>query len=690
MPSACPGPSCFGPPYRPTIPTSRPSTCWLPFWGAFPRRTACSARSYYERQLAAQVGASHPTQLLSGTFEVELYARPGQKLDDLVQIADAEIDRLKTQGPTAAEVRKAQNERESALIMGLQSVTRKAAVLNQYMATLGDPLAYRTELDKVFAVTPEDVVRVAKKYLGPMRIELDVVPGPPASRPPEIAVDPAKQAALVDLPPTSVHDEFDRSKMPALGPPPPYVPPAFERRTLSNALELLIVERHDLPIVTVDLIVKSGETLTPKGKEGLGSIAAGMLDEGTKSRTALQVAGELAEIGAALGADGGLESTSVSLTTLTRHLDQALDLYADVILNPSFPEKELTRLKLERLAQLQARADDPEQIAADIFPRLIYGLDHPYGRPELGTPSSIQSITRDDAVAFCRRIMVPANAALVVVGDVRPEAITAALEGRLRTWAPGPIPAQPSVSMAPSVAPTNRTIHLIDKPAAAQSVLTVGRIGAPRKSPDYFALTLLNAVLGGQFSSRINMNLREEKGYSYGAQSSFSFLRGPGPFEAGGTVHTTVTKESLVEIFKELADITGKRPVTDAELAFAKERIIQGFPHRFETTFGVAGQLSLLVHYGLPDDEFAHYQGRIEAVTRADIDRVARQYITPEKVAILVVGDRSVVEKPLKSLPFVDKIQRLNTEGEPVPENAPAKAAATRETPGPSASRKAG
>src|SRR5262249_52359933 len=194
--------------------------------------------------------------------------------------------------------------------------------------------------------------------------------------------------------------------------------------------------------------------------------------------------------------------------------------------------------------------------------------------------------------------------------------------------------------------------HLIHKPAAAQSVLTIGRIGASRRSPDYFALTLMNAVLGGQFVSRINMNLREDKGYSYGAESSFSFLRGPGPFEARGTVQTAVTKESLLELIKELTDITSSRPVTEDELAFAKQRIIRGFPSRFETTFGVAGQLAVLVADELPDDEFDRYQSRIEAVTNADVDRVAREYITPEKMAILVVGDRAQIERPVQSLAF--------------------------------------
>jgi zinc protease len=291
-------------------------------------------------------------------------------------------------------------------------------------------------------------------------------------------------------------------------------------------------------------------------------------------------------------------------------------------------------------------------------------------------------------VAFCKEIMVAANSALIIVGDVQPDQIAAALEARLGRLPSGAAPRQPDLSIAGVPHVRRNTIYLLDKPAAAQSVLTVGRIGVARKSPDVYALSLMNAVLGGQFISRINMNLREEKGYSYGAESSFSFQRGPGPFEAGGTVQTAVTKESLVEIFKELTDITGKRPVTDAELAFARQRMIEGFPHRFETTFGMAGQLAILVTEELPDDEFIRYQARVEAVTKADIERVAREYITPEKMAVFVVGDRATIEGPLKSLPFVENIQLVDSEGNPVADKSRTKPAAARSgTPPPAAGR---
>jgi zinc protease len=650
--------------------------------GELPKENRLFRTLMYDRQLAAQVGASHPTHLLTGTFEIDLYARPesgpqpGQQLAELIKLTDAEIERLQKDGPTAVEVRKAQNQRESGLIMGFQSVTHKASMLNTYLAVFGDPLGYRTELEKIFAVTPEDVKRVARQYLGPKRLQLDVLPGPPTPRPAEGAVDAARQAPLASPPVPHIDDDFDRSKMPPLGPTPRYTPPRFERRQLGCGLELRIVERHELPIVTFDLVVKSGETLAPKGKEGVASLTLNLLDEGTAARDALQLAGELAEIGSALAGAGALEASSVSLTTLARHLERALDLYADVILHPAFPEKELQRLKIQRLAHLKARADDPEQTALAVFPRLIYGLEHPYGRPDLGTPATVQSITRDDVAAFYKRIMVPGNAVLVVVGDVQPDHITAALESRFASLPAGPVPPPPFVLPPPSAAASrSRTLYLIDKSAAAQSVLTVGQVGVARKSPDFYAVTLMNAILGGQFASRINMKLREEKGYSYGAQSSYAFWKGPGPFEAGGTVQTAVTSDALVELFKELTDITGRRPVTDDELSFAKDRLIRGFPNRFETTFGVASQVAVLVADELPDDEFLHYQERIEAVTSAEVNRVARKYITPETMSVLVVGDASKIEKSLQSLPFVQGIQRLDTEGNSLPGSAAPKPA---------------
>ena len=345
---------------------------------------------------------------------------------------------------------------------------------------------------------------------------------------------------------------------------------------------------------------------------------------------------------------------------MTKHADKVLELFADVLLHPAFPTKELERMRRQRLAAIARRADSADSIAGIVFPRLLYGSDHPYGRFE--TVKSVQGVSRDEIVAFYKKVYVPNNASLVVVGDVTPDAIVAKLEAALKDWKPGEA-VEPKLPEPPSGKAV--TVYLVDKPAAAQSVLAVGQVGVARSTPDYFPLSVMNAILGGQFSSRINLNLREDKGYTYGARSSFAFRQGPGPFQAGAPVQTDKTKEALVELTKEIADISGKRPATADELAFAKDRLVKGFPSRFETNAGQAGTLAELVLYNLPDDYFTHYQSRVEAVSRDDVTRVAKKYLDPGHMMILVVGDKAKIESGLKELPYAKVINALDPEGEP-------------------------
>jgi zinc protease len=328
---------------------------------------------------------------------------------------------------------------------------------------------------------------------------------------------------------------------------------------------------------------------------------------------------------------------------------------------------------------LLRQVDSPPAIAGLVFPKLLYGEDHPYGRSNTGTPKSVKSLTRDDLIAFYKMMFVPNNAALVVVGDTTPDAIIPVLESALKDWKPGsPVVQTPTDAPA---APKGMTVYLIDKPKAAQSILSVGQVGVARSNPDYFPLTIMNAILGGQFSSRINLNLREDKGYTYGARSSFNFAKGPGPFEANAPVDTKFTKPALFELMKELTDIAGSRPATDEEVAFAKDRLIKGFPARFESIAGgggrrgggggggaggLGGTLAELVLYDLPSDYFTTYRDKVEAVTAADVHRVAKKYLDASKMTILVVGDQTVVEPALKELPFVKEITLLDTEGRPL------------------------
>jgi zinc protease len=630
----------------------------------------------YDKQLAANASAFHNSGALAGTFTVTITPQPGKKLEDLIPIADAEIARLKKDGPTAEELDKVKNQVEIRSVQSIQTVQNKSNFLNQNYVETGDPLGYKKRLRDAYAVTADDVKRVANKYLVANRVRLDVNPGPITPRPEETPVDRSTQTPLAKVEAVPVKDSFDRSIEPKPGPNPAFTPAPVVRRRLSNGIEVLIGERHNLPIVGLNLVVKGGGTLVPPGKEGLASLTGDLLTEGTTSRTALELASELSELGASINGGGGAESCSLSLTTLTRNLPKALDIYTDVLLHPSFPPKELERLRAQRLSALLRQVDSLPAIANLVFPKLLYGEDHPYGRPNTGTPKSVKGLTRDDIVGFYKTMFVPNNAALVVVGDTTPDAIIPVLESALKDWKPG----SPVIQTPTDASTTSKglTVFLIDKPKAAQSILSVGQVGVARSNPDYFPLTIMNAVLGGQFTSRINMNLREDKGYTYGARSSFNFAKGPGPFEATAPVDTKNTKPALVELMKELTEIADSRPATVKEIADAKDRLVKGFPSRFESIGGgggrggrgggggLGGTLAELVIYDLPNDYFTTYREKVEAVTPADVQRVARKYLDASNMTILVVGDRSVVEPELKQLPFVKQITILDTDGHPL------------------------
>ncbi len=653
--------------------------------GQLPRENRLYRALVFDKQLAVQAIASSRQFDVRGNFVVTMTARPGQKLDDLVRIAEEQIEHLKNRGPTEDEVVKAQNAYETSLIFNLQSATRLADFLNANNVEFGHPTAYAARLKKLFAVTPEDVRRVARKHLTGGRVRLDIIPGPPTPKASEVVADrrrspaslgsrrpPVPKAAQVivgrqaendagtALAAPAIKDAFDRSKVPEVAPNPHFTPPPVVRRKLSNGLEVLIAEQHRLPTLTLQLICRGGEDVVPPGKEGLAAMTAHLLREGTESRDAIKLAGELSEIGAALGSSGGLESSSLSLATLTRHEAKAIELFADVLLHPSFREQELARIRTERLAALLRRRETASGIARLVLPKLLYGSSHPYGRTE--TISSVKGLSRDDAVHFYKTVFLPNNSALIVAGDTTPDAITAKLEQALHDWKPGQPPERKYPDPPP---PKPLTIYLVDRPAAAQSLLTVAHVGVPRNTPDYFPLLVMNGALGGQPSSRIFLNLREDKGYTYDARSSFSFRQGSGLFAATASVETATTKEALFELLKEIKDIASSRPVTGLELAFVKDRLIKSSPSRFETTRAQAATLSELAVFRLADDYFTTYQSKIEAVTTDDVARVARKYIDFEHLTILVIGDRKVIEPKLKELPYAQIVHVLDSDGNP-------------------------
>ncbi|HSJ62941.1 MAG TPA: pitrilysin family protein, partial [Gemmatimonadaceae bacterium] len=378
---------------------------------------------------------------------------------------------------------------------------------------------------------------------------------------------------------------------------------------------------------------------------GVATLVASMLQEGTTTRSALEIAAQEAMLGASVSSGGGWDASRVMLHTPTAQLDSALALFADVALNPSFPPEELERLRQQRLTSLLQLRDRGPAIADRAYASILYGSGHPYGRPLGGTEAATEATTREDLERFYRTYYRPNNATLIVVGDVQPADIEARVARLFGGWQRGALP-RITYPSAPGAERT--TVYLIDKPGAPQSSVRIGTIGVPRSTDDFFALQVMNTILGGSFTSRLNQNLRETKGYTYGARSGFDMRREAGPFTASAEVTGTKTDSSLIEFMKELRSMLDTVP--QSELLKAKRYLQLGLPASFETTSDIAFRLSPVVTYGLPLDYYNSYVQRIEQVTQADVQRVARRYIDPSKLAIVLVGDRASVEPAVKAL----------------------------------------
>ncbi|HVE77509.1 MAG TPA: pitrilysin family protein [Gemmatimonadaceae bacterium] len=453
---------------------------------------------------------------------------------------------------------------------------------------------------------------------------------------------------------------LDRARPPALGAPAPLKTPPVVTRELPNGLRLVVVEQHELPLADFVLLVRSGAEMDPAATPGVASLAAALLDEGTTTRDALAIADQQAYLGVRIGAGAGWDASTVSLHAPVAQLDSALALFADVVLRPTFPEQEFTRVRAERVTELIQLKDRPRAIADRAFAQVLYGDAHPYGRPLTGTEASVQRITRDDLSRFYRTFYRPNNATLIVVGDVRPDDVERRARALFGGWERAEVP--PASYPAPPAA-RPATVYLIDKQRAPQSSVRIGLVGVPRATPDYFPLQVMNTVLGGSFTSRLNQNLRETRGYTYGASSGFAMRRAAGPFLAAAEVTGGKTDSALVEFMKELRSIRDTVPVT--ELDKAKRYLQLGLPADLESSGQIASQMVPIVLHGLPLNFFDTYVQRVEGVTQADVQRVAREYVDPSRVAVVVVGDRASIEAGLKAI-NVGPVEIRDLSGAPV------------------------
>jgi zinc protease len=452
-------------------------------------------------------------------------------------------------------------------------------------------------------------------------------------------------ALLCLLPVAGVLAQPDRSSPPQPGPPPQLKLPPIRHFKLSNGMPVVLLEKHTVPLVQINLVILAGSCMDPEGKSGLASMTAAMLTEGAGRRNALQLADAIDYLGARIGAGSGKHTTGISLHTPVSKLDSAIVLLADVVRRPTFARGELDRVKRERLTAFLQWRDDPNSIASVLFARTLYGSRHPYGMPSTGNESTVKSITVKDLKQFHAKYYVPGNTTAIVVGDVSQSLIRRRLEKAFGSW-------KGRATRPPKLLPIEQlrksSIQIVDKPGAPQTVVDIGRVGAPRLSPDYYSIVVMNTILGGSFTSRLNQNLREEHGYTYGAGSEFDFRPLPGPFRAAASVETGVTDKALAEFMKELKSMHDL--VSDADLDRAKNYVALSFPGEFQSVGEIAGELEQLVIYHLPDDYFNKYVQRILAVTKQDVQRVAQKYVDENNLAIVLVGDREKIEEGVKSL----------------------------------------
>jgi zinc protease len=588
-------------------------------------------RLVYDDQIATDVAAYVDTREIGGLFVIQATARPGDDLTKVERAVNEEMARLLRTGPTPAELARVKTDFRADLIRGIERIGGfggKSDVLAQGAVFTGRPDLYKVRLQRVASATTVDLQRVAKQWLADGDYTLEVRPFP------------NYQTATAGA---------DRSKVPEPGAPPAAKFPDLERATLSNGLKIVLAERPSVPQVRFDLLLDAGFAADQSAEPGTANMTLAMLDEGTQRRTSLQISEELQRLGASLSAFSRLDYSSVTLDALKENLDPSLALFSDVVLNPSFPQRDFDRLKKQQLAAIEREKAEPFTMALRAFPELVYPTGHAYATPwsGTGTEESAAKITRADVAAFHRAWFKPNHATLIVVGATTMGEIRPKLERLFAAWKPGDIPAKNVKDVAPPATPA---VYLIDRPGALQTVILAGNLAPPKNNPNEVPIEVMDALLGGNFGSRINMNLREDKHWSYGAGSFIRDARGQRPFVAYAPVQTDKTKESLVELAKELQGILKDRPVDSTELAQAKSSLTLTLPGEWETMAAVDATIRSIVTFGLDDRYFDTYPTKVRAVDSAQVPAAAAQVVHPNRLVWLIVGDRAKIEAGVREL----------------------------------------
>lgn len=605
-------------------------------------------RLVYQDQLATSATAADSSSELGGQFSMTLTARPGADVARMETIADQELRALMKSGPTDAELRLAKTAilaHYTRMIERVGGFGGKSDLLASCQTYTGNPDCYKVYLQRIKDATPASVKKAMNDWLSDGDFVLQIDPFPTGL--------------------AATATTLDRSREPATGKAMSLKLPPMQRATLSNGLKVVLAERHEAPVVNLQLLVDSGYASDSQDMPGVASLALRMLEEGTASRKSLQIGEELERLGATFGTSTNLDGAFVGMNALKAALPQSLDLYADLVLNPAFPQNEFARLQQDRLAAIAREKADPQATALRVVPALLYGADHVYAKPGTGTGTeqAVQRMTRADLAKYHATWFKPNNATLLVVGDTTLAEMTPLLEKAFASWRPGEVPKKVITQVAP---PAQPLVYLVDRPGALQSVILGAQLAPPRNSPEALPLEIVNDVFGGTFSSRINMNLREDKHWSYGVRSYTTPAIGQRPFMSVSPVQTDKTGAALKELVDEYRNIAGGKPIADRELRFAQDNKTLRLPGSFETASQLAGAYSAIVQYGLPEDYYNTYTEKALALTPQEANALAARSFVADRLVWVVVGDMAKVEQDIRALKL-GEVRRIDTDGKPLP-----------------------
>jgi zinc protease len=595
-------------------------------------------RLVYDDQIATSVSAYLDEREIGSQFTIVANARPGGELGPVEKAIDEELRRFLTDGPTERELDRVKTQTFAGFIRGIERIGGfggKSDILATSQTYLRSPHGYKTRLARIKQANTVDIREAAREWLSDGVYVLEVEPFAPAK--------PAEP-------------RNGRSQLPEIGEAHELKLPHVHEDSLSNGLKILVAERHEVPIVNFWLEIDAGYAADQFAVPGTARLASSLLTGGTTRRTALEISDELQMLGAQLSAGSNLDVTTVFVSALKDKLDQTLDLYADVILNPNFPQSDFERQQKQQLAAIANERVTPLQMALRALPPILFGSQHAYGLPLTGsgTEESVLKLTRDDMVKFHETWFKPTNATLIVVGDTTLAEIKPKLEQLFKGWMNSDVPKK-NVSFVPR--PSKSAVYLIDKPGAQHSVVIAGTIAPPADARTEVALETMNNVFGGTFGARLNMNLREDKHWSYGAASLLYGARAQRPFLAYASVQADKTGDSIAEMLKEISGIIGSEPVTEEELAKVKQQQILELPGAHETMNSIGSTLGDLLQYGLPLDYYDTYVSRVSALTTADLDASAKSLLDPQQMVWIVVADREQVEPALRDLGIGEIVQ---------------------------------